>query len=91
MYTYDGSLTTPPCTQAVKWMVVQEVQNATQAQIDAFKAPYADNADYSNGNSRVIQPIYNRNIHMKVRPEASNAVYMSVAAGALATLAANWL
>jgi carbonic anhydrase len=37
-YRYDGSLTTPPCTESVKWFVLQGRQPVSQEQIKACSA-----------------------------------------------------
>lgn len=37
-YRFSGSLTTPPCTEGVRWLVLKQPMTASQAQIDAFKA-----------------------------------------------------
>jgi len=48
-YTYYGSLTTPPCSENVRWFVLGTPVSLSQAQIDAFANVYAHNA-------RPIQP-----------------------------------
>jgi carbonic anhydrase len=52
-YRYTGSLTTPPCSQGVTWIMLQEPIEASQAQINAFKARY-------EVNNRPVQPLNNR-------------------------------
>lgn len=42
-WRYDGSLTTPPCTQDVNWAVMAEPVEVSAAQIAAFTAAYQDN------------------------------------------------
>ncbi|ETB81847.1 carbonic anhydrase, partial [Salmonella enterica subsp. enterica serovar Cerro str. CFSAN001690] len=37
-YRFSGSLTTPPCSEGVRWLVMKEPVQVSQAQIDAFKA-----------------------------------------------------
>lgn len=32
-YNYDGSFTTPPCTEGINWFVVKDVQKISQAQL----------------------------------------------------------
>jgi carbonic anhydrase len=36
-YTYDGSLTTPPCTEGVNWMVAKDRLKMSGAQFNAFR------------------------------------------------------
>ncbi len=43
-YTFDGSLTTPPCSEGVRWFVLKSAVEASEKQINQFKARYANNA-----------------------------------------------
>ena len=52
-YRYDGSLTTPPCTEGVKWFVLETPVELSAAQIAAFRAVLT-------GNSRPVQPLNGR-------------------------------
>jgi carbonic anhydrase len=55
-YSYDGSLTTPPCSQGVKWFVLKNPITASQAQIDAFTNIFQVNArPVQNLNGRTIR------------------------------------
>lgn len=56
-YAYDGSLTTPPCTEPVKWFVFKEPITASAAQIEALKGAFASNC-------RAQQPTNGRNIYV---------------------------
>ena len=53
--TYVGSLTTPPCSEGVRWLLVDEFVLLTQAQIDAFGAIFPLNA-------RPVQPLNTRDL-----------------------------
>jgi carbonic anhydrase len=55
-YRFNGSLTTPPCSEGVRWFVMKEVITASKAQIDAFKATMhgSNNRPLQAVNSRVI-------------------------------------
>ena len=43
-YTYQGSLTTPPCSEVVRWLLLDTPVHLSGAQIDAFAEMYAYNA-----------------------------------------------
>jgi carbonic anhydrase len=43
-YTYMGSLTTPPCSEGVLWMVMQQPVTLSAQQIDVFSRLYPMNA-----------------------------------------------
>ncbi len=52
-FRYAGSLTTPPCSEVVSWVVITEAIAVSQAQVDAFAARYPMNA-------RPVQPLHRR-------------------------------
>jgi len=52
-YRYEGSLTTPPCSEGVQWLVMTTPIALSKAQIDAFTALF-------HGNSRPVQPLNSR-------------------------------
>ncbi|MGV7209553.1 carbonic anhydrase [Oxalobacteraceae bacterium A2-2] len=55
-YTYMGSLTTPPCTEGVLWMVMKEPVQASPAQMALFARLYPMNARPPQpGNGRIIK------------------------------------
>ncbi len=43
-FQYDGSLTTPPCTEGVTWLVMRTPIDAGPAQVAAFRAIEGENA-----------------------------------------------
>lgn len=54
-YKYSGSLTTPPCTEGVKWHVLSTPITASQEQLDAFQNIYGD-------TFRPVQPLNGRRV-----------------------------
>lgn len=54
-YTYMGSLTTPPCTEGVLWLVMKQPVQVSPEQINIFSRLYRNNA-------RPIQPASSRMI-----------------------------
>jgi hypothetical protein len=41
--SYPGSLTTPPCTEGVRWEIFDEAIEMSKAQIDRYTGVYDDN------------------------------------------------
>lgn len=56
-YNYPGSLTTPPCSEGVNWIVLKTPIEVSPEQIEAFKSIY-------NGNARPVQPLNSREIQV---------------------------
>lgn len=54
-YRYEGSLTTPPCSEGVKWFVLTTPIEMSRSQISAFKA-------ILYGNNRPVQPLNGREL-----------------------------
>ncbi len=54
-YAFEGSLTTPPCTEGVRWMVLRSRATISKAQLAAFRKLYPANA-------RPLQPANGREI-----------------------------
>ena len=52
-YAYNGSLTTPPCSEGVRWIVLKKPTELSIAQLSAFKELYS-------GNARPLQPLNSR-------------------------------
>ncbi|MEM9444692.1 MAG: carbonic anhydrase family protein [Verrucomicrobiota bacterium] len=52
-YSYEGSITTPPCTEGVQWYLISEPIEASVSQIEKFRAIIPP-------NNRPTQPIFSR-------------------------------
>jgi carbonic anhydrase len=84
-YRYDGSLTTPPCSEGVAWFVMASPIAVSDAQIAAYKALYT-------GNYRPIQALNQRSFYLGGAPQTLpttgafigvSVAWVSVASGLL--------
>lgn len=55
-YRFNGSLTTPPCSEGVRWLVMKEIVTISKAQIDTFSAVLHE------PNNRPLQQINSRTV-----------------------------
>lgn len=53
-YSYDGSLTTPPCTEGLRWIVMQSRMSASAKQVASF--PFKNN--FRNPQPLLGRPVY---------------------------------
>ena len=55
-YRFNGSLTTPPCTEGVRWLVMKKPITLSAAQIETFKKVmhHHNNRPIQATNARVI-------------------------------------
>jgi len=56
-FTFTGSLTTPPCSEGVRWLVLEQPVTLSSRQLEAFRKLYPMNA-------RPIQPLNGRQIQV---------------------------
>jgi len=64
-YRYAGSLTTPPCSEGVRWHVMAQSDTMSAWQLDAFTAMFGPPVP-AIGNSRPVQPLHGRVIRTDV-------------------------
>lgn len=53
IFHYSGSLTTPPCSEGVEWLVLEQAIEMSKEQIDSFRSILSE-------NNRPIQPLNER-------------------------------
>ena len=61
IYHYDGSLTTPPCSEGVQWYIRKTPTQLSKSQIAAFTAIY-------DHNNRPVQALNHRTLHLDDNP-----------------------
>lgn len=66
VYRYSGSLTTPPCSEGVKWMMYQAVASVSDAQVQAFD-------DIIGVNNRPVQPLNAREVLAETKATLASA------------------
>ncbi len=71
-YRYNGSLTTPPCTEGINWVNMANPLTISSSQLLAFTKMLANeqNGTSRGGDNRLIQPINGRTIYTSVAPPA---------------------
>jgi carbonic anhydrase len=53
-YRFNGSLTTPPCSEGVRWIVMKQPMTVSKAQIEQFQKTLGF------ANNRPVQPVLAR-------------------------------
>lgn len=53
-WRFSGSLTTPPCSEGVTWLVMKHPLTLSEAQLQQFKAVM------HHDNNRPVQPLHGR-------------------------------
>lgn len=63
-YTYEGSLTTPPCSEIITWIIFPEIQKIGPNQLFAFERSLdSDSNSILDITCRDLQPLNQRNVY----------------------------
>lgn len=76
-YTYQGSLTTPPCSQAVQWIVLPNPINITHAQMTRFRLLSDNHGEVLENNYRHLQPKGARKVFYRQKHNIIDAIISS--------------
>ncbi len=70
-FHYKGSLTTPPCSETVNWIVMSEVQYMSLEEQSVFNAFWKGNHTFAHGhgNRRIPMPLLGRTVWKKDETE----------------------
>ncbi len=77
-FTYQGSLTTPPCSEVVTWVILKRAARVSQAQLAAFR-------DILGNNFRPVQMTNGRTVRSTPRRQVSGKYSKSSQAQAAPT------
>jgi len=63
-WSYNGSLTTPPCTEGIKWTVISKPMPISKDVMKLINDEYKDNAKFAagKGNNRKVMPYNGRTV-----------------------------
>ncbi len=64
LFHYGGSLTTPPCSEGVKWFIRRAPTRLSRAQIEAFTEIY-------DHNNRPVRPLHDRTLTIDEAPRVT--------------------
>ncbi|XP_063294329.1 carbonic anhydrase 5A, mitochondrial isoform X2 [Pelobates fuscus] len=71
-WTYAGSLTTPPLTESVSWIIMKKPIEVDHSQLAVFRSllysAVGEDEQYMVDNFRPLQPLMNRTVHSSFQP-----------------------
>ncbi|KAG1697682.1 Carbonic anhydrase [Nymphon striatum] len=73
LYRYEGSLTTPPCSEAVIWTVFKETLSISEAQLAEFRQLIDNFGQQMLLNFRPVNPLFGRKVFFQ--PDSKQTHY----------------
>ncbi|XP_014479464.1 PREDICTED: carbonic anhydrase 1-like [Dinoponera quadriceps] len=71
-YTYNGSLTTPPCSESVTWFVFETILELANSQLKDFRKLKSSDGTPMTHNFRPPQPLGDREVYRNI-PQEQNS------------------
>ncbi|KIH65279.1 hypothetical protein ANCDUO_04401 [Ancylostoma duodenale] len=63
-FRYEGSLTTPPCTEGVVWTILVEPRYVSEKELNFLRHHVTTEGEHLRHNWRPTQPLNNRTIYL---------------------------
>ncbi|OTF78790.1 carbonic anhydrase-like protein, partial [Euroglyphus maynei] len=80
LYRYHGSLTTPPCTEGLVWLVLNQPNAIGHSQFEKFLGVIdAHSGEKIANNFRKIQPLNGRKVESSFPPDMVNKGFIQMA------------
>ncbi|XP_039290794.1 carbonic anhydrase 2 [Nilaparvata lugens] len=84
-FTYNGSLTTPPCLEVVTWIDFKHPTRLSHKQLGEFRK-LRSNAGYLTHNARPVQPLSGRQVYYNIGGYKDSATNLHSSKAQFATL-----
>ena len=87
-WSYEGSLTQPPCSEGIAWSIIYDVQPISLYQMEGIAQYFLQNEQFAfgRGNNRAVQELYDRKVYHKGIGAAFNALALSSVTTALVAM-----
>jgi carbonic anhydrase len=77
-YTYKGSLTTPPCSEIVNWLVLPEPMKINETDLAIFRSVLFEDSSTMGDNFRPVMPLNGREVKASFSSACSQHMSVSL-------------